>query len=215
MYYPKLFMRKAAEMLPAGTRMVFSVPNLKQNLQQKMTSVINFEHTIFLTDDYIDLLLAQNGFEVVEKTLFGNHSIIYSTVQTGQNKKETDEALFKRLYRENKRVFLDYVRVHEERMERLNKLMAAETRPVYLFGGHITTQFYIAFGLKTDKIDCILDNDTSKHGKRVAGTDLHIEPPAMLRESNGAVVILPQSPYAAEIKQGIINQEGNRVEFWE
>ena len=40
-------------------------------IKRKYTNAVNFEHTIFLTDPYIEFLLAKHGFKLIRKK-FGN-----------------------------------------------------------------------------------------------------------------------------------------------
>lgn len=121
---------------------------------------------------------------------------------------------FKSLYENNLNSFIAWNDHHVNMINRLNAQMKNYRGKIYLFGGHITTQFYIAFGLSTDKIEGVLDNDPFKHGKRVGGTDLKIFPPSILGREEETAIIIPQSPYAEEIKKGILENH-NKIVFWE
>ena len=214
MYSPKDFMSLISDYMEDGKHMVFSVPNLKNNLEACMTSVLNFEHTIYFTDDYIDYLLERYGFVIESKQNISNHSIVYSTTRRKRCEK-SGESSFRELYEKNYSTFAKWVNHHESLINKLNKYMEEYSYPVYLFGGHITTQFYIAFGLDVTRISGILDNDPYKWGKRVSGTNLEIFSPREIDGKNPVAVILPQSPYAEEIKRGIIDEHNKATVFWE
>ena len=92
--------------------------------------------------------------------------------------------------------------------------MENEARKVYLFGAHITTQFFIGYGLNINKIEAILDNDIYKIGKRVGGIDKKILSPKCLRDVDSAIVIIPNSPYIEEIQRDIICNINKNIEFW-
>ena len=45
-------------------------------------------------------------------------------------------------------------------------------------------------GLETNNIDCILDNDKEKQGKRLYGSKLFVKSPKVLKEINNPLIIL-------------------------
>ena len=213
-YSPRDFVKKLSSIMPLGMKMVFSVPNLGYLLKNKSVSILNFEHTVYLSEQYVDYLLINFGFCIENKFNFNNHSIIYS-VQKVQKNQNADKAVIPNLYKENKLLFMNYIDTNRMKMNRLNRLIRDTNRPIFLFGGHISSQFYIAFGLNVGKISGILDNDVFKHGKRLAGTDLIVSSPNSLQKYKEPIVILPDSPYADEIKEKLISDTGCHVEFIE
>jgi hypothetical protein len=66
-YEPNQFMTHLAQFIPMGGMMIFSLPNLLNWLEKKYTNCINFEHSIFLTEPYVDYLLTKHGFRILEK----------------------------------------------------------------------------------------------------------------------------------------------------
>ena len=76
---------------------------------------------------------------------------------------------------------------------------------IYLFGGHIFSQFLINRGLNISKIISIIDNDINKQGKRLYGTPLMVQSPYILRDKKNTAVILVAANYDHEIKMDIIN----------
>lgn len=109
---------------------------------------------------------------------------------------------------------MNYIKYHEALVESWNQKLQCERRKCFLFGAHITTQFFSAYGLKMNYIEAILDNDNYKLGRRVCGTDKRIFSPKHLKDLGNAVVIIPNSPYAEEIKSDIIDNINSLVEFW-
>ena len=53
-------------------------------------------------------------------------------------------------------------------------------------------------------ISCILDNDKSKHGNRLYGTNLHCFCPTVLKGQKNPIVILKAGIYNKEIKKDIL-----------
>lgn len=212
-YYPAEFMSCLKAFIPEGKFLFFSLPNMKVYLQRKYTNCLNFEHTIFITEPYIEYLLAKNGFKILKKYFFKeDHSIFYAAIRDTYIRQQPFPA---GLYEQNKMIFLDYVHYYQNLIAEFNKRLAHITNTVYVFGAHIFTQFLICNGLDVSKIQGILDNDTNKQGKRLSGTSLTVYPPQVLKGLQKPVVILKVATYADEIKEDIINNMNNTVIFWE
>ena len=212
-YEPGQFMQHLSGFMAKGQHLIFSLPNLQVMLERKYTNCINFEHTVFLTEPYIEYLLAQNGFRLLKKEYFmDDHSIFYATIRDETVKSIPLEA---GLYDKNKQLYQDYVAYHEALIKELNQKIEESTQPVYLFGAHVFAQYLIAFGLDTSKIVSILDNDPNKQGKRLYGTNLMVQSPSVLREVDSPAVILKAGVYNQEIKEDILGNINQAVSFYE
>ncbi len=212
-YDPYGFIKDISGIIDIGNWHIFSIPNLRVMLEKKYTNCLNFEHTIFITEALIEYWLKKAGFEIIEKKYFmEDHSIFYATVKSEPSdevRNETNE------YEINKRLFMGFIRFHENLIYNLNNKMDGFDGKVYLFGGHIFTQYLIGFGLNIDKIECILDNDINKQNKRLYGAPLIVRSPKILKNMKNVAVILRAGGYNNEIKDDIINNINNNVEFWE
>jgi len=210
-YDPVSFMEALKNFMPEGTNLAFSLPNMAEMLRRKYTNCINFEHTILLTEPYIEFLLASHGFEVRRKEYFQeDHSIFFSAVRNPSTQPlPFPDGLFD-LYRE---LYGDYIRYHEELVSDLNKKIAGLDSPTYLFGAHIFTQYLIASGLDTSGIVGILDNDRAKHGRRLYGTDLFVSSPAVLRDAGEVNVVLKAGGYNDEIILDILENHNQACVF--
>lgn len=215
LYEPAKFMRHLAGYMQPGQHLLFSVPNLQSWLARRYTNCINFEHTVFLTEDYVEHMLAAHGFNLVKKEHFmHDHSIFYAAVRAA-GAPAAVPALPAALYRQNRQSYLDYVAYHDSLIGELNARLRASDRPVYLFGAHIFAQSLIAYGLDQTRIASLLDNDASKQGKRLYGTRLMVQSPAVLRNEQAPCVILKAGVYNDEIKEAILRDIHPEVEFWE
>lgn len=214
-YYPDEFIRDIASFLQNGQKLIFSLPNMEEMLKRKYTNCINFEHTVFLTEPYVEHLLSKHGFRQIGKKYFlDDHSIFYAY------KKDEDTEMLNlpdNLYEHNKDLYLDYVRYHEELIKELNERIADtdEKQPIYLFGAHVFAQYLICFGLNTDRITCLLDNDKNKHGKRLYGTNLMVESPEVLSQVEEPAIILKAGVYNDEIRDDIIGNINSSTIFLE
>lgn len=210
-YNPDVFMKQLSSFMVPGKKILFSLPNLQVMLERKYTNCINFEHTVFLTEPYVEFLLAKHGFKLIAKEYFmEDHSIFYSAVRDIEVK---PSSLPDYLYKRNKNLYIDYVNYHKYLINDLNKKMSSSVQPIYLFGAHVFAQYLIEMGLNTDKIVCLLDNDPQKHGKRLYGTHLKVASPKVLQDVPSPMVILKAGVYNEEIKRDIIENINDKVIF--
>jgi hypothetical protein len=178
---------------------------MEEMLKRKYTNCINFEHTVFITEPYIEYLLSKHGFRQIDKKYFQeDHSIFYAYVK--DSKVQTIE-LPDGLYEHNKKLYLDYVDYHKKLITDLNEKMAKinKDQSIYLFGAHVFAQYLIEFGLDTSRIICLLDNDVNKQGKRLYGTNMMVESPRILKDVESPVVILKAGVYTQEISDDILS----------
>jgi len=212
-YEPDQFMRHLAEFMVEGKHLAFSLPNMQVMLERKYTNCVNFEHTVFLTETYVEFLLAKHGFRLQTKEYFmEDHSIFYAAVRDSSAK---PSELPLNLYEKNKRIYMDYVHYHDELIKDLNRKIHDSTESVYLFGAHVFAQHLIVCGLDTSRIVCLLDNDPNKQGKRLYGTTLMVQSPSTLKNEESASVILKAGVYNQEIKEDILGNINNSVTFLE
>lgn len=214
-YEPDQFVKHLASFLRDGQQLIFTLPNMAEMLKRKYTNCINFEHTVFLTEPYVEYLLSKHGFLLVEKQYFlEDHSIFYTYVRDSN---ATVIDLPGGMYEYNKKLYLDYVQYHEQLIRDLNEKInnQLKDRSLYLFGAHVFAQYLIQFGLNTEKIVFLLDNDPNKQGKRLYGTSLQVVSPKILSSVTNPVVILKAGVYNQEIKSDILNNINSDTIFWE
>lgn len=198
LYDPVSFVKHQAEFLSIGNKLIFSVPNMRAMLERKFTNCLNFEHTILLTEDYIEYLLNSNGFEIVKTQYFrDDHSIFYAAIRTNYS---STCNLPDFLYGQNKALYQNYLNFHVDMVSKINyQIENTIDRSVFLFGAHVQSQYLIAFGFDLSKVVGILDNDTNKHGKRLYGTDKIVLNPSVLASCNEPIVVIRAGTFADEI----------------
>lgn len=215
LYDIESFMQQCEQLLGNGIKMIFSIPNLKETLRRKYTNALNFEHTYFISEDYVEEILRRHFFRILDKRYFKeDHSIFYVTEKSA-TRKEGSSIDFGYLYTQNRNIFMEFIESHKKLISDFNERIRKESAPVYLFGAHIFSQYLIHFGLDVSKIQCTLDNDVMKQGKRLYGTELFVKSPKILAEEKEPVVILRVANYAEEIKKDILNNINPNAVFWE
>jgi 2-polyprenyl-3-methyl-5-hydroxy-6-metoxy-1,4-benzoquinol methylase len=210
-YNPDEFMNYKSSFMNEGDNLIFSIPNMEVMLKNKYTNCINFEHTIYFTEPYIEYMLAKYGFKLIEKEYFKkDHSIFYYAQKSSEIQ---PIELSNKLYKLNKITFEDYIISHIKDVNTLNQLTSNSTLPVYIFGAHVFTQYLISFGLDTSKVVCLLDNDFKKENKRLYGTQLISQSPKILKNVPEALVILRAGVYNEEIKNDILTNINPNITF--
>lgn len=195
-YEPKEFIEHISSFLKNGGKHIFTFPNMVKMLSQKYTNCLNFEHTAFLAEPFVDGLLRKYGFTILKKEYFQDHSIFYATEKTGTI---DSGVVLPDLYTEYKKLFLDFIQYHENLVALLNTKMREHQGEVFLFGAHIFSQYLLEFGLEREKITCILDNSDLKNKKRLYGTTLLVEKPDIIAESSRPAVIVKIGAYRDEV----------------
>ena len=209
-YNPIDFLKNIHNQMDDKMYHIFSFPNLYKNLKDLFTNQLNFEHTTFLTEEITDLLLIKIGFNIIKKQ-YCEHSIFYACTKT-----QPKRVMFTRdIYKKNKDVFLNYINHYKKEILDLNKQIKKHKGEIFLFGGHIFSQFLIFNGLNTDKIKCILDNSKMKQKKRLYGTSFIVNSPDILKSYNNPAVILKTASYNEEIKKDILNNINKNTIFFE
>ena len=182
-------------------------------LERKYTNCINFEHTVFLTEPYVEYLLANHGFKILAKEYFmDDHSIFYSCIR---DISVAPIPLAQGLYEKNKQLYLNYIDYHSKLIADLNQIINNASQPVFLFGAHVFAQYLLNMGLDANSIINILDNDRNKQGKRLYGTNLIVKSPKVLEGIKEPVVILKAGVYNEEIKKDILENINSEVSFLE
>ncbi len=207
------FMRQLARIMAPGKNLVFSVPNMEVMLNRKYANCLNFEHSLLLTEPYIDYLLGKYGFNLLHKQYFlEDHSIFYAAIR---DDKAADAVLPSGLYEHNVKLFFEFIDYLRAVISDINEMINDVSSPVFLFGAHVFSQLLIELGLRIDKISYVLDNDDKKQGMRLYGTKLTVKSPMFLAEMEAPVVILKAGAYSREIRDQILMRINPNTRFIE
>lgn len=214
MYEPDVFIQSISTQTKEGDLHIFSVPDLEHWLKLRYYSCLNFEHTVFLSEFFIDFLLKKHGFSIIEKKRYKNgHSIFYATERSQNGDCSFDAASSN--YDKNKTLFTSYIDYNKDVVRDINTKINAFDGSVFLFGAHIFSQSLMSFGLKANNIISVLDNDPSKQNLRLYGTNYIVRSPHVLKNISHAAVILKAGIYNEEIKSDILKNINPSVTFWE
>lgn len=198
-YNPKDYTSLFNKNLKIGGKVYISVPDIKELLRHGHNNAINFEHTYMVNEEYVDHIMMSRGFEKSKTEHFSKFNLFlsYTKVSDGYN-----DPPLKNQYNENKKIVEDYVKEQTEFVDYANDQFINEKNK-FIFGCHVTTQLLIQFGLNTDDVIGILDNDEHKKGKVLYGTSLETFCPSVLGDLDSACVIVKMGIYTKEIVEGL------------
>ena len=186
LYKPKQFIENLAK---HHVQNVFiSIPNLSYLLSSKSSSVIHYEHTYYVDYQFINYLFSIYGYSLHAYKEFKNHSLFFMFTYTNCNALNIS-------YRDN--IALEMRTIYNNMYDRLTRYTMDENSFI-VPGGHMGQLIYTIN--KPEKIIGFLDNDTSKHNKRVYGTPYFVYPFSKLKEYNQPInVFVYAGPYVNEI----------------
>jgi 2-polyprenyl-3-methyl-5-hydroxy-6-metoxy-1,4-benzoquinol methylase len=210
-YDPILFLSYFTAKLKEGNRHIFSVPNMRKMLENKYSNCLNFEHTVLLTENLIEIILKNAGFYLLEKEYFlEDHSIFYSYVRKNNISKNN---LTYDNYDDNIMLYNKYTSSLKERVQAINNIINKFDGLIYIFGAHIFSQVLLAYGLNNMLITGVLDNDLNKSGKRLYGTKFQVIHPSEINYCNSICVILNTGVYSNEIKYDLLTNYSSNIIF--
>lgn len=176
---------------------IFTLPNFKQYARNKYSATLMFEHPYYLTEDYLNYILNATGWKIVDKQYFRDHSIFFSTIPS-----TPIEAKIKFDYKEDINNLLQYMLDRVSKIKNISKF--------YVFGAHYTYYYLLNMGISVDQVIAVVDNDTSKQGKRMYGTTTKvISPQDVVEEAN---VFVEMGPYNNEIIKELNNVK-NKINY--
>lgn len=176
---------------------IFSLPNFKQYAKNNYSATLMFEHPYYLTEDYLDYILAVTGWKIVNKQYYKDHSIFFSTIPT-----TPVETKIKLDYKEDINNFLQYMQNRANEIKNIPNF--------YVFGAHYTYYYLINMGISVNQITAVVDNDPNKQGRRMYGTNTKVISPQELEEE--ANVFVEMGPYNKEIIKELNNVK-NKINY--
>jgi hypothetical protein len=139
-------------------------PDLEYYINNNVLHVLNTEHTYYVDSNFLIDFFKSNGFDLVEKSNYKNHSILFYFKRNEDDTKETFES-------KNKSYDIEkYFSTIYDTISSFNEIIE-NNKNTYLWPASIHTLYLMIFGLNYDKISGFLDNSTLKINKKMYGTD--------------------------------------------
>ena len=143
-------------------------------------------------------MLIENGFKIIEILDYENHSIIYH-VQKVKKENIIDSTLSNNIcITNNSNLFMKTIHKWKGFIE---KCSFDESYNIFVFGASYNTQYLLALGLNSIKLNGILDNCKEKQGKFLSGYSLQIFSPDIIKDISNCIVIIKNGYYTNEISE--------------
>jgi hypothetical protein len=206
LYNPNTFLKKCNEMLNDDGIMIMSIPDMGFFLESGFSpfNILHFEHTYFINKSVLEFLANKNGFRIVDEKRYNNHSVFYKL-------KKSNDVLDKQLDLKIGSKFSEIWEKSISNIKKINDLIKKyDSKNLYLFGAHVTSQFYLYNGLDKTDIIGIIDNSKSKQDYTLYGTDYKVFSSDILENLNDYVVICSHTGvYEEEIKNNLLKINKN------
>ena len=205
LYEPMKEIKEMSALLEEGGTMIISAPVIDKMMEDGFTNAMNFEHTYGLTKGLLHKFLNNAQLQIIDMYDYSKYCVFVATrknsLVTQPNSSTYDST------------FLDkFVKHQESEIKKINNLLG-HPKETFVFGAHIFTQFLLKNGLEQSSVSCVLDNDTSKQGQRLYGTNLKVSSPKILKHINCPTVILKAGQYTEEIKKDILENINSKTRF--
>jgi hypothetical protein len=191
LYFPRTFVENLAKAKVQS--ICISIPNMEHLLTSKNISVLHNEHTYFVAEKELTYLFSLVGYTCKTSTPFKKHSTFYQFVPSDVKPIPISP---------NPERAIQLKEILSEFEGRLRDITI--DKPCFICpGGHYGQKIAYYLNSFSHYILGFLDNDPSKQGLRVYGTNKTVQSPKVLREYQavGVHVILYAGPYTEELKK--------------
>ena len=204
-YNPIREMKKLNKLLKIDGKLLASIPNVGKVIEDGYGNGVNFEHTFVVTKNNVEKFFTQSGFKILEIVDYNKYNFfVYAT----KTRNCSSEILDKISYENQKDMFLAFATKTKNFVMKIKEETEKE-KEKYFFGCHIFTQYLLSFNKKIQNdFVGILDNDLSKVGQKLYGTELITYHPDKIKNDTKPCVVLAAGVYNNEIKKQLasINQ---------
>lgn len=195
------FLRAARRCLTETGVLVLACPNIRESFRHLHLNAFTTDHLNYFTPETLSALAARHGFARVDERGFRDHGVYLAFRRSDAAVptppcQSTDIALF-HAYRSAIAGFAD---------------LAAREPPnrTWLFGAHAFTITFLRYLEAAGIADPaayrgVLDNEPSKHDRRLTGTPLICRKPAdALADDDAPTIIVYMGAYTDEICEGLL-----------
>ena len=203
-YEPIRFFNKCRNILSDDGDIFFSIPNMKFFIDNNYSpnSILQFEHTYYIDAHYVQRICDSAGFRIVKTEYFNNHSVFFHLKKDIAKVRDYDcISLSER--------FSNLFEIHKSKIDEINEIISEEAA-VFIYGAHITSQFYIFNGLNSLKINGVLDGSISKINKYLYGTNLKtFGAEEIIKYDDAVVIVSHMGIYVEEISKQLKSIKNN------
>ncbi len=194
------FLSKSNALLPLGGKLVTACPNILKSLENLHLNAFTTDHLNYYTPDTLSDLALRHGFRQNDFFQYQDHGMYmrFEKVEQPQpvgklgDSKQTLSILF---------VFSAYDAKIRAYAKHIDSTLKSD---FYLFGGHGLTISFLRYLADPSRVIAILDNEPTKKGRRLAGTEFYVRHPSIIGEITEPVVLVYMGAYTTEICQQLL-----------
>lgn len=206
MYDPHEYFKSFHRILKKNGKVIYSFPNITAYLKNGLLTLMHFEHSYLVDDNYLKYMMENNGFKLLDVTHYSEYNIFMTFEKTDDILSTT----YCNNYDENKNMYLSCIeKLMDDNMKIISEINKYSNK--FLFSCHYNSQILLNGGLDVIKFNGVLDNDDKKHHKKLYGYDLLTYPIDVLHNMEDVVVVVKMGIYTDEICESIKNVNNNVV----
>ena len=168
---------------------------------------LHFEHTYFINEINMVYLCNECNFEIINKYYYNSHSIFYHLKKKKMNY-NIPLNFIKEFNLGYKKILISKIDEIKNKVNEINNFIINK-KDIYIFGCHSNSHAMLYFGLNTERIKYILDNDPMKNEKKMYGFELVCKKPDIISNDENPIVICNVGPYTEEIKKQLLEINKN------
>lgn len=195
---PVGYLRTCYNLLEKNGLCFAACPNIIKSFENLHFNAFTTDHLNYFSKESLANLAADQGFQLVDFFQYMDHGMYLALRKINDRGKKTNE--YRKSFMHH---FNEYYKKLEQFVEKV-KEEAKNSDSIYLFGAHgLSVTFLKLMNSPTfnSKVKFVLDNERTKHNRRLSGTDLICKPPAVIQDQISPLVILYMGAYENEISE--------------
>ena len=193
---PVEFLKTSRKLLKENGRCIVACPNIVKSFENLHFNAFTSDHLNYFSKNSLQKIAGNIGFELIDFYQYLDHGMYLVFKKTEKQIQQVDTKQFKNYFDEYKKRLFHYVDIAK------NELVKAES--VYVFGAHGLTVSFLKMLNDTElenKIKFVLDNEKTKHHRRLCGTNLVCKSPTIISKEKNPLVLLYMGAYEKEISK--------------
>lgn len=174
-------------------------PDLECYKDNNTYHLLNTEHTFYVDNNFIEILLNNYSFQLIEKIYYENHSVIFFF--------KRNNSLYKKNLKNINYTIDNYFNNLLKKKEYINnfiKIQKNNGKKICIWPASVHTQFVLmCLNFDNSLIDYVLDNSTNKIGKYIYGYNLECKSFEENKNNNDNAIILNGGCFNKEVINSI------------
>jgi len=185
--HPLEFLRKAAACLSDRGVLLIACPDISRSLSATHLNAFTPDHFNYFTPASLAAMAARAGLLAMRYVAYEDHGM-YMDFRLGSGTASLPATLES-----------DAWPKYRARLRAMGAVINAAPDRAYLYGAHTFTLMMLRYVREPARFRIVLDNEPTKHDRRLTGTTLVCRDPATIVGEDGPTVLIYMGAYSAEI----------------